>query len=902
MAIRGDQARDLPSAITHHWLNREELSASLLRLTDFGLMAVIFLAPLFMGGRHPFGRFVFISIACFTAVAWMLRTCFRSDEKWRLSGAEGVLLAGLLLIVIQLFPLPHNMLHWLSPNIAELLPLWSSETETATGFSSWSQITLTPQDTGAGLVLFLAYGMLFLVVVQRIRSLDDIERLLCWIAAAVVGMSAVGLVQFLLGNGNFLWLYEHPSRTADFPVKGTFANQNHFAHFLALGMGPLIWLICRRDSKRKQRTSLGLADRVSLAGWHQYKRPALIIAVGIVAFAGLLSFSRGGVIVLLLAALTCILIHCWAGLIGKQALLAAGGIGGVVAIALLIYGYRPLMEELGTLHPNSAKQFVEEFGRFAIWKADFKAVRDFPFLGTGIGSHREVYPTYFEEFATVEFSHAESGYLQVLLETGIVGLGLLLVGIALTGLWVFRGLHADSSRCVACAAAIFAGLLISIIHSIWDFVWYIPACMSFTVILLACACRLSQLVGHAADQAVISVPSGARIASALVLFFLAMALIQNDLKRAVASLHWDRYRRIALNQPDALPTAPDQQLQQIQSVDVMIGHLTDLLESDPDDARAHLRLAQQYLTKFELLQKAAQNPMPLAHIRDAATASQFPSREALNNWLDVAVGAHRTDLDRALSLTRRALTLSPLQGEGYALLAELVFLEGKPDRVKQQYVAQAVKLRPHSGRVLLAAGSEAALQGEPTQALKYWKAAFQQDPRVRGKLIELLAAQLPAEVFVEEFAPDTHAMQQLYQRYRSIGRQDQARVISPQIVEALVRKAQRASDAAAAILWWNAYTILAAEDRFEQAIVCARNALQLLPHDFRMRRSFAQFLLKQERDEEAIEHLQWCVRRASGDKELQVDLELAIDRVSKRTRVSAVPSPVNPQAASYGTK
>ena len=113
MPIRGDQARNLPSHITQHWLNRAELSARLLRITDLGLMAMVFLAPLFMGGRHPFGRFVFIALASFTAMTWMLRACLRSEGQFRISGAEWLLLGAVLIISFQLLPLPQGPLRHL---------------------------------------------------------------------------------------------------------------------------------------------------------------------------------------------------------------------------------------------------------------------------------------------------------------------------------------------------------------------------------------------------------------------------------------------------------------------------------------------------------------------------------------------------------------------------------------------------------------------------------------------------------------------------------------------------------------------------------------------------------------------------------------------------------------------
>ena len=77
----------------------------------------------------------------------------------------------------------------------------------------------------------LADGYGLLLVLQRLRRLEDIERWMRWVALAAVSLAVIGLVQYFAGNGRYLWIYEHPFRSADGAVKGPFVNQNHFAHF-----------------------------------------------------------------------------------------------------------------------------------------------------------------------------------------------------------------------------------------------------------------------------------------------------------------------------------------------------------------------------------------------------------------------------------------------------------------------------------------------------------------------------------------------------------------------------------------------------------------------------------------------------------------------------------------------
>ena len=54
-------------------------------------------------------------------------------------------------------------------------------------------------------------------------------------------MAVFGLVQYFFGNGKFFWFFEPPfANTKDY-VTGSFTNRNHFAQFIALGIGPMVW-------------------------------------------------------------------------------------------------------------------------------------------------------------------------------------------------------------------------------------------------------------------------------------------------------------------------------------------------------------------------------------------------------------------------------------------------------------------------------------------------------------------------------------------------------------------------------------------------------------------------------------------------------------------------------------
>jgi O-antigen ligase/tetratricopeptide (TPR) repeat protein len=838
---------------------------------DWGLAAIVFVAPLFMGGRGAVGRLVLIALIAIVAVCWCARQCCSDRGRWRWSGVEWLLVAGLGLLVLQLSPLPLSLLNRLSPTVAELLPFWTSGADVPIG--EWTRLSLSPEATSAGLVIYTAYAMLFLVVVQRVNHVEDVERLLKLVGSAAVAMAVLGIVQMLLGNGKFLWVYEHPSRTTAGAIKGAFQNQNHFAHMLVLGVAPLVWWLHRLSSGPKSKgQSTGFSTR-GLSSNLELHSQLLWGGLAIVVLAVLLTYSRGGVLAFCVATVVCLGISVRQSWFGKRATIGMGALAVLMGLALSIYGYAPLMNRLRTL--SESRNLAElSAGRHALWDAHGDAIPQFWLTGTGVGTHREIYRTYMEEHFSVEFTHGENGYLQQLLETGVLGTGLFLIGVLLICTWCFDAVaRHDNPRIASCAGAIIPSLVASLVHAAGDFAWYIPACMSLTVILVACSHRLSGLVKDEKTAEITVTVTDKRpalprpvwgvITAAVCLVGLSM--IWDRTPAALAAPHWAAYHRLS--------RLPAEQRKERTTLEAMVSHLRKVVECDPDNPRAHAHLGILNLRRFDIEQQHAENPMPLQQIRDAALLSQFQSREDQDEWLQRAVGENKHILEESFRHSRRGIELCPLQGEAYVTLASLAFLEGPQERRKHAYVEQALLVRPYSGLVLYSAGQEAALAQAPVKALEYWKKAFHQDPEVRHELIELLAGQLPPQLLIDQFEPDVDGMGQLLAYYRRTEQEQSVVYVARRSVPLLQEEAMSTADLdRAASLWSRAYRAHTQLQQSKQALSCARRAVEAAPIDYQRRRELADALISNQHFDEAIGHLQWCLQRKPEDQHLQRQL------------------------------
>lgn len=842
----------------------------LTKAVDCGIASTVLFAPLFMGGRGPVGRFVFVLCVAITAILWFARQCVSERASWRKSGAELILLGGLGVLLIQLIPLPQAVLSLLSPHISELLPLWTPNADATIRLGTWSQISLHPFATQSGLATYVAYATLFLVAFQRFESKQDVERLLRLIAVATCGIAVLGLAQFLFSNGKYLWVFEHVSRDTKSVVQGPFQNQNHFAHLLALGVGPLLWWLATLQSDSKQRrahTSVNLLHNPAV------QTQALWIALGIVMFAALLTSSRGGVIATLLAAVSAVGFLSWKQMFSRRAFTIVAVIACLMVGSLSIHGYERLASRLGTFRES---QSIDELshGRWALWNAHFKAIPDFWLLGTGVGTHRDIYPAYLEEHFDVEFTHGESGYLQLILETGILGTGFFLVGVYFASRWSLVPLLRCADRgTVACAAAILPGLIVSVSHSIADFVWYIPACMTTTVLLLAAACYLFHQ-SAAADRTASSTDKneqsnlifGPRLAwvGASVTCVLAFTLATSTLLGpAIAAPHWYAFQRLARTSDGASwqPASAEELVARAANVAATVA-------ADAKDARAHAQLAGLYLQQFDIAQQRSQNPMPLSQIRDAALASRFASKKHLDDWLDIAVGENRHLFDSALEHALQSVRLSPLQGEAYALLARVSFLEGPNADRKRLYIHQALQVRPFHSRVQFVAGQEALLEGNIEEALGHWKEAFCGEREVQDELVRELTVAIPAKELLEALAPDQRGLDALLNHYRQIGEVESAKVVATYYTNYLTDHLRTDSELDKPRALERLSSLHEYLDSPEEAIRLAQAASRLAPSDFDLRLRLGRLLVDANRFEEAQIELQWCLRRKPDHAEL----------------------------------
>jgi O-antigen ligase/tetratricopeptide (TPR) repeat protein len=867
----------------------------LLRVVDAGLCGVIFVAPYFFGGRHDMGRLLLVSIIAVTATAWFVRQAMMPAARWPRTIAYVLLVLVAALVAIQIVPLPQEWIVRLSPRTSQLLPLWSGTDDGAAHFGSWQTLSLMPHETTKSLAMVLSYALLFVVVIGRIEEKTDAERLLQCVAASAVVMALFGLVHYATTDGRFFWFYWYPHRLATQNISGPFINRNHFADFLVLGVGPLLaWLIqtlMRFQSAGSPRKAASNPKDI-LIFWVLGATAVLVIATI------LLTRSHGGALAMLVAGGVLVTAYLACGLADRRFIYGLVGLAVVVVGFLSIHGYDQVAQRLDDFTEGSLDDLDHGGIRRTVWAANIAAFEAGWLTGAGAGSHREMCPVYLPQRFTKEYTHAENGYLQIASENGIGGIVLLAGGIVLCGTWCIGGLRrATDPDVIRLLGASAAGLAASAVHSLVDFVWYIPSCMTITIILAGCALRLSQLARCTEEQTICcrTLKRGRWIERAAAAMLVGAWTVHTFVGPGMAAIFWESYRQTAVSnselsrrQLDALVDSKPSLFtaEQERLNDLMVGDLQQVVRWDPHFARAHLCLAAKYIAQFDLRQQEAENAMSFGDICDSLASASFHSPREQQAWLERAFGPNLDWLRRAAVEARIAATLCPLQGKAYAYLAQLSILDAAKAAATKPFVEQALRVRPNDAEVLFEVGRQNYIVGDITSAVERWKECFDDSGPHQIKIVYLLSGRLTASEFLKNFQPDWRTLRGVWNRYHESGKQEDIDAILSYSANCSAHETEDDYGIPPAYVWYWQAKFYADAGRADDALKCLQRAYTCGGRHYFIRQALAQGLYAAGRFAEAEPHYRWCMARHPDDSSLSNALvDISKQRLSQRMQM-----------------
>lgn len=276
------------------------------------------------------------------------------------------------------------------------------------------------------------------------------ERRWTWIAFGVVLagtlQAVIGVYEYFGGSGApHLWTagYLH------FRAFGTFGQPNPFSAFMGLSLPLALGLAWGYAS---QGFTLWRAQRSPARPW---LGPALLATLyagmGLILLAGLLvslgrgawmGFGAAGVVMVFFAPR-----KRWQGVLlfaGACTFVAGLWLVGYIPAAIQQRINNALTEFVGFRDVRGVPISNDNFAiieRLAHWQAAYYMANDHPWIGVGLGSYEAAYPQYRLPGWPRPLGHAHNDYLNLLAETGVIGLSAYLVGWAVIGWWTLGALR-----------------------------------------------------------------------------------------------------------------------------------------------------------------------------------------------------------------------------------------------------------------------------------------------------------------------------------------------------------------------------------------------------------------------------------------------------------------------------
>lgn len=390
-----------------------------------------------------------------------------SMRRWSMPLATGerqllVLFALLVLLyVAQSVPLP--------PDLWQVLPGRRTVTAglAALGLApSAMPLSLAPALTLHSGVALLPPLAMFVMVARFQRPIGRVA------IATLLGLMLVsvllGVAQFS-GGGPYVYRITNGGNATGF-----FANSNHFATLMCMGMPLAAALVAR--------WRVGGSDGHAAAS----RAFAIVVLLGVVLL-GLLGIAMTGSVAGLLLSVVAV--------IGSAAIVLSGlprrvrlGLFAAVLLVIVLAGAVVFSGTIGGFATTTTGD--DDLSRPAMWRATVQAIRVFGAAGTGFGSFAQVFHL-FEDPAKVSThftNHAHNDLLEFLLEGGIPGVVLLALFLAWFAYRVLRVWVLDRRRDPLAQGAAIAALVV-LLHSLVDYPMRTSAIATVFALCLALLAR-----------------------------------------------------------------------------------------------------------------------------------------------------------------------------------------------------------------------------------------------------------------------------------------------------------------------------------------------------------------------------------------------------------------------------
>ena len=412
----------------------------LVRPFSIGVVAVVCLAIAAGGASRlnlPYAATV-EAAALILAVFAIFRAV--KNEIWATAWPALVLLGFIVLIpVLQLIPVPSGL--WKTLPSRDL----PASVLAAAGLTpKWMPITITPRFTERS-GLYLAVPFTVFIATLTLRAAERRTVIIGILGVTLISL-LLGAVQVASGDNNAGYIY---TSTSFGSLVGFFANRNHEATLLVCALPLVAAIVAHRSSMNQKRLALVLSGAFVLI---------TITALAVVK-------SRAGILLFAPSVVASLAIIFTSGAFErpKRTFTIVGIVVGLVVVLVGLFAMSALVGRFQTDNTIDPRFY-------AAGNIFHAAVRALP-IGTGLGSFDNIYRSIEPLSALNErfLNHAHDDYLEVFLETGVLGV---VAFIAFVIWWIIASVRAWTDKGRYDRALAQAGstvILLVMLHSTVDY-------------------------------------------------------------------------------------------------------------------------------------------------------------------------------------------------------------------------------------------------------------------------------------------------------------------------------------------------------------------------------------------------------------------------------------------------
>lgn len=370
----------------------------------------------------------------------------------------------LLYLLIQVIPLPPGLLSLISSETYKIY----QESVLIVAPDSWLSISINKKASLQEFYRYSCYFCIYFLAIQIFTSKHKLKKTINTIIAFSAFLAVFALIQYHSSSRDTIyWLREVPINAMIF---GPYVNHNHFAGLmemiLPLSLAMLLYMKphIRYESTFREK----FVDFFDLQGI--YSHMLFFFSTGLIALAIIMSLSRSAVISVSFAIIVYTVMLFARGKTKNRALFYVI-LFSLILLSINWFGWDRSFYRFGSIEDDFD-------GRMKIWEDSAKIINKHMITGVGFGNFRAIYPRYRSISSENEVSYlfAHNDYLELFIEGGIIGAGLVL--------WFLVEIFKNSFRIyqkrrerysIYLFLGSFTGVLAMLFHSFTDFNLHIGA-------------------------------------------------------------------------------------------------------------------------------------------------------------------------------------------------------------------------------------------------------------------------------------------------------------------------------------------------------------------------------------------------------------------------------------------